>query len=245
MYYKSMMTAALAGTVFMASAGELAHWSYDGQDGPTHWGELAPEFATCAAGKNQSPVNISGAIDSDLTEIKLDYKPGGYEVINNGHTIQVNYQPGSHIALDGHEYELKQFHFHSPSENLIESRQYPMEVHFVHADKDGNLAVVAVMFESGAENKTLSHVWNKMPHAVGEKQSLALLASAGELIPAEKTYFRFNGSLTTPPCSEGVTWLVMDHTDDASAEQLNAFLHTMHHSNNRPVQPLNARIIVR
>lgn len=245
MFYKTLIAAALAGSALMANAGELAHWSYDGQDGPTHWGELATDFSTCAVGKNQSPVNISGAIDSDLTEIKLDYKPGGFEVINNGHTIQVNYQPGSHITLDGHEYELKQFHFHSPSENLIESRQYPMEAHFVHADKDGNLAVVAVMFESGPENKTLSTVWNHMPHNAGEKQSLMQLASAGDLIPAEKTYFRFNGSLTTPPCSEGVTWLVMDHSDDASAEQLNAFLHTMHHSNNRPVQPLNARIIVR
>lgn len=245
MRHKILMSAAVFSISVGSVAGELSHWSYEGKEGPTHWGELAPEFVTCMVGKNQSPVNITGAIEGNLNELKIDYKPGGYEVLNNGHTVQVNYQGGSSIKVDGHQYELKQFHFHSPSENMIESKQYPMEAHFVHADDKGNLAVVAVMFEKGDTNATLSEVWNKMPHDAGSKQSLPQIVSAGDLIPDVKSYFRFNGSLTTPPCSEGVTWIVMDHADKASADQLNAFLQTMHHANNRPVQPLNARIVVR
>lgn len=243
--FKPMLYSSLLSATFVACAGEVSHWSYEGQDGPTHWAELAPDFSACSSGKNQSPVNITGAIEGNLPELGITYQPGGYEVINNGHTIQVNYQSGSFITVDGTDFELRQFHFHSPSENLIESRQYPMEVHFVHTDDNGNLAVLAVMFTRGEENRALKTIWQAMPEEVNNKATLMHQVSAGELIPEDRSYFRFNGSLTTPPCSEGVTWIVLQHTDDASDTQLNAFLQTLHHTNNRPVQPLNARVVIR
>lgn len=228
----------------LAMSEDKAHWSYSGQDGPEHWGELAPGFSLCSTGKNQSPVNLTGMIQSDLKEIKIDYKNGGNKVLNNGHTIQVSYAPGSMITVDGHSFELKQFHFHSPSENTIEGRSYPLEAHFVHADPDGNLAVIAVMFEEGKENAELEKAWAQMPEQAGESQDLKSMVNAGTLLPQQHDYYRFNGSLTTPPCSEGVWWLVMKNSDTASKAQVEKFTHAMHHANNRPLQAVNARMIL-
>ena len=228
----------------LAMSEDKAHWSYSGQDGPDHWGELAPGFSLCSTGKNQSPVNLTGMIQSDLKEIKIDYKNGGNKVLNNGHTIQVSYAPGSMITVDGHSFELKQFHFHSPSENTIEGRSYPLEAHFVHADPDGNLAVIAVMFEEGKENAELEKAWAQMPEQAGESQDLKSMVNAGTLLPQQHDYYRFNGSLTTPPCSEGVWWLVMKNSDTASKAQVEKFIHAMHHANNRPLQAVNARMIL-
>jgi len=206
---------------------------------------LSPAFAACGSGKNQSPVNLSSMIEGELEPIGIDYQAGGTEVINNGHTVQVNYQPGSSINVDGHRFELKQFHFHSPSENTIDGKSFPMEAHLVHADKGGNLAVIAVMFTQGNKNAELEKVWEKMPRHAGDKAALGSVADAVALLPADRDYYRFNGSLTTPPCSEGVYWLVMKQSVTASKDQLEKFAHTMHHPNNRPVQPLNARMIVK
>jgi len=231
----------LSGT---AMSDEKAHWTYSGDEGPQHWGELDSKYAACAAGKNQSPIDLSGMIDGKLPKIAVDYKAGGNEIVNNGHTIQVNYAPGSSITVSGHTFELKQFHFHSPSENTIEGKSYPMEAHFVHADKDGNLAVIALMFQEGAANAELEKAWAHMPEEADEKGSLPAAVDANALLPHKHTYYRFNGSLTTPPCSEGVWWLVMKSHASASKEQLEKFAHTLHHPNNRPVQPVNARMIL-
>ena len=220
------------------------HWEYSGEAGPESWGKLAPEFSVCAMGKNQSPVDLKGAIKGQLTPIKFDYKTNASEIINNGHTIQANYTPGSSITVDGVQFELKQFHFHAPSENLINGKSYPMEMHLVHADKDGNLAVVGVMFEEGAANAALTDLWKQMPEKADGKNVLAAQVNALKLLPQKQAYFRFNGSLTTPPCSEGVRWMVMKTSITASKEQLHAFEHTMHHANNRPVQAVNARPII-
>ena len=228
----------------LAMSEDKVHWSYSGQDGPEHWGSLAEKFSVCTTGKNQSPVNLTGMIESDLKAIKIDYKDGGNKVLNNGHTIQVNYAPGSTITLDGHSFELKQFHFHSPSENTIEGRSYPLEAHFVHADPDGNLAVIAVMFEEGKENAELEKAWAHMPEQAGEPQDLKAMVNAEVLLPKQHDYYRFNGSLTTPPCSEGVWWLVMKNSDTASKAQIEKFTHVMHHANNRPLQAINARMIL-
>lgn len=228
-----------------AIAGGDAHWTYSGHAGPENWAELSPSFATCGAGKNQSPVNLTAMIEGELQPIGINYQAGGTEVINNGHTIQVNYQPGSSIDIDGHRFELKQFHFHAPSENTINGESFPMEAHFVHADKAGNLAVVALMFKKGGENAELAKAWSKMPKHAGGKAMLSSVADADGLLPADRDYYRFNGSLTTPPCSEGVYWLVMKQPVSASEKQLEQFAHVMHHANNRPVQPLNARMIVK
>ena len=226
-----------------ASFASGVHWTYSGHEGPEYWGSLSPDYAACSGGKNQSPVDIAAMAEAELSPIEFAYQSGGDSVVNNGHTIKVGYAAGSSISVDGHSYELKQFHFHAPSENLIEGQSFPMEMHLVHADSSGNLAVVGVMFKEGETNAELEKAWAVMPDHEGEaKPSAALAAEA--LLPGNHDYYRFSGSLTTPPCSEGVLWLVMKDPVTASKAQIEAFEHVMHHPNNRPVQPLNARKVM-
>lgn len=248
---KNKIVIALAATILSTAAfaedqahAAHPHWSYEGAEGPDHWADIEPEFSTCAAGKNQSPINLTGFIKADLAPIQFDYKTGGEQVHNNGHTIQVNFAEGSSITLNGHTFALKQFHFHSPSENQINGKSFPMEAHFVHADTKGNLAVVAVMFEEGKTNEELEKAWKIMPHKASEKMQLAEQILGTAIMPNAKDYYRFNGSLTTPPCTEGVTWLVLKTPVTASKQQIENFTQVMHHQNNRPVQPTNAREIL-
>jgi carbonic anhydrase len=223
-----------------------AHWGYSGHEGPEYWGELSPDYAACSSGKNQSPVDLVNMVEGDLPELVIDYKAGGNEVVNNGHTIKINYAPGSTLTVEDKTFELKQFHYHTPSENTIEGRYYPMEAHFVHADKEGNLAVISVMYTIGDTNKELQKAWSQMPSDVGGKEKLKEVVDAKMLLPEKGgDYYRFNGSLTTPPCSEGVSWFVLKNADTASKEQVEKFSHVMHHDNNRPVQPINARVIIK
>ena len=240
------LTLALAPSlvVLAAEPGHGAHWDYVGQEGPTHWGDLDPSFDLCKRGKNQSPVDLKDFVDSQLPAIGFHYQPGGHDEVNNGHTIQIDYSAGSSITLDGRDYELKQFHFHTPSENHISGKEFPMEAHLVHADKEGHLAVIAVMIEAGAANHALANAWSVMPDQANTSVHLSTEISAEALLPAERDYYRFSGSLTTPPCSEGVLWLVMKHPITASPEQITQFAHVMGHPNNRPIQELNARLIV-
>lgn len=240
-----ILVAALFSASCTAVAGGSTHWTYTGHPGPEHWGELSPAFATCAAGKNQSPVDLTGFTEAELTPISFDYRSAGNEILNNGHTVQVNVKPGSHITVNGHIYELGQFHFHTPSKNHINGKSFPMEAHFVHADKDGNLAVVAVMFDEGNANAELAKAWAEMPMKAGDEQLLNTAVNPASLLPANRDYYRFSGSLTTPPCSEGVTWLVMQDSLPASAAQVAKFAKALPGPNNRPLQPLNARLIVR
>ena len=235
------LTACFTSTAFASTE---THWSYTGHEGPEYWGSLKPAYSVCASGKNQSPINLTGFIEADLTPIEFNYLAGGHEVVNNGHTIQVNFKAGSSISLNGHEYDLKQFHFHAPSENLIEGKSYPMEAHLVHADKQGKLAVVALMIEQGSENKELKEAWRKMPNTISAS-ALNTLINAASIVPGNQAYYRFNGSLTTPPCSEGVTWLVMKQAIMVSKEQIDKFSHVVHHPNNRPVQAINARTVLK
>lgn len=236
---------ALAGFGATSHAAGKGKWSYSGETGPKHWGSLHASFSACAEGKNQSPINLTRVIKSELTPITFSYKPGGREVLNNGHTIQVNYAPGSSITVDGKSFELKQFHFHAPSENTIEGHSYPLEGHFVHADAKGNLAVVAVMYSIESSLAELDKAWKHMPMKAGEKKALPTPVNANALLPKKRGYYRFNGSLTTPPCSEGVRWLVLDTYKEIGGAQVDAFKKVMHHHNNRPVQPINARTILR
>lgn len=222
-----------------------AHWGYSGHEGPEHWGELSEDYWACSAGKNQAPINLSGFIEAELEAIGVHYQVGGTEILNNGHTVQVNYASGSTITVGGHDFELKQFHFHTPSENHIKGNPFPMEAHFVHADKDGNLAVIGVMFVEGSPNESLAKAWARMPEKAGDKHNLPSSIAAEGILPTNMDYYRFNGSLTTPPCSEGVLWLVMKEPVTASKEQIKKFSHVMHHPNNRPVQSVNARPVLK
>ncbi|MGS3184655.1 carbonic anhydrase [Aeromonas taiwanensis] len=219
------------------------HWEYGGEGGPAKWASLTPEYGQCA-GSNQSPVNLTGLVEAELAPLQFHYQAGGHSVTNNGHTVQVDYAPDSTLELDGMRFTLKQFHFHAPSENLIEGKSYPLEGHLVHANDKGELAVVAVMFEPGGANPALGQAWQSLPAKAGEHHELKKPVSAEQLLPAKRDYYRFSGSLTTPPCSEGVRWLVMKDPVQVSQAQIDAFKAVMHHPNNRPVQPLNGRLVL-
>ncbi|AHV34069.1 carbonic anhydrase [Aeromonas hydrophila YL17] len=240
-----MKESLLAATLLLCPAAFAAtpHWEYSGEAGPAKWASLTPEFGQCA-GSNQSPVNLSGLVKAELAPLQFHYLAGGRSVTNNGHTVQVDYAQGSSLELDGMHFELKQFHFHAPSENLIEGHSYPLEGHLVHANDQGELAVVAVMFEPGKANGALSQVWQSLPAKAGEQRQLKEAVSAEQLLPAKRDYYRFSGSLTTPPCSEGVRWLVMKQPVQVSQAQIDAFKAVMHHPNNRPVQPLHGRLVL-
>lgn len=220
-------------------------WSYSGQSGPSHWGKLSSEYALCGMGKNQSPIDLASLIEAELPPVEFNYSSNAKEILNNGHSIQANYATGSSMSIDGQEFFLLQFHFHSPSENQIEGKSFPMEGHLVHADGNDNLAVVAVMFEEGETNRAIAELWEQMPDTAGDQEKLSSPINAQALLPESKDYYYFNGSLTTPPCTEGVTWIVMKQPVPISKDQIEAFTRVIGHPNNRPVQPVNARLILK
>ena len=223
--------------------GEGAHWTYGGHGGPAEWGALSPEFETCKLGKHQSPIDIRGAKTADLPPIKFDYKPSPLKVIDNGHTIQVNYAPGSSIDVGGVRYELLQFHFHKPSEEKIDGKAHAMVAHLVHKSADGKLAVVAVLLDSGGASALIDSTWKNLPK---EKEKEALVQNvtidASDLLPRSRGYYTFQGSLTTPPCSEDVTWLVLKTPVKIAANEIAAF-GKIYPTNARPTQPVNGRDI--
>ena len=230
----------LAGLLLLSSFAQgeqMAQWGYLSEEGPSHWGQLSPAYTSCSRGRNQSPVDLKGLIEAELPPLTLHYRKDGKEVVNNGHSIQVNYLPGSTLTVNGHEFELKQFHFHAPSENRIEGKSYPMEAHLVHADADGNLAVVAVMITEGGDNYTLSKIWEQMPEKAGDKQELKEPVNVEGLLPESRDYYMYNGSLTTPPCTEGVLWLVMKQPVTVSSSQIKKFRHLMRKRSNHTVLP--------
>ncbi|MDF1513298.1 MAG: carbonic anhydrase [Anaerolineae bacterium] len=223
---------------------ESVHWGYTGDCGPEYWGKLCPEFQLSSTGKNQSPINLTGIVKADLAPLQFDYQAGGVEICNNGHSVQVNVAPGSTLNAAGYVYELKQYHFHVPSENHINGQPFPMESHLVHMDSDGNIAVVAVMYVTGPANPALSQAWAHMPETVGCTYTLNPAVPVTDLLPENRAYYRFNGSLTTPPCTEGVCWFVMKAPVTVSQAQIDYFARVMGVPNNRPLQPLNARVVL-
>ena len=218
------------------------HWSYQGHGGPAAWAKLNPEYATCGTGKHQSPIDIKTATHADLPEIQLAWQPGAFKVVNNGHTIQVTVPEGSSITVGDRKYELLQFHFHTPSEEAVKGKHAALVAHFVHKDAEGKLAVIGVLFDVGAENAGLAQVFAKMPAKAGEEATLDAPLDPSALVPAKRPYWEFEGSLTTPPCSEGVRWLVLQQRSTLSKAQLAAF-QKLYPKNARPVQPLNGRAV--
>ncbi|AHM72833.1 carbonic anhydrase [Yersinia hibernica] len=241
---RKLLLAAMLATSFTISAAEHAHWGYEGQEDPAHWGKLSPDFSLCETGKNQSPVNIKGALKTHHGQLELAFQPGKQQIVNNGHTIQINVSDGNTLKLDGDTFTLQQFHFHAPSENEIDGKQYPLEAHFVYKDKVGALVVLALMFQEGKTNSQLAHAWQQIPTTIDQAAVLDKPLDINALLPKQFNFYRFSGSLTTPPCTEGVSWLVLDKQVSASGEQISQFRSAVHHSNNRPVQPLNGRVIV-
>lgn len=239
-----IILAAMMIASFSSYAAEHAHWGYEGQEDPAHWGKLSPDFSLCETGKNQSPVNIQGALKTHHGKLELAFKPGKQQIVNNGHTIQINVSAGNTLLLDNDTFTLQQFHFHAPSENEIDGKQFPLEAHFVYKNSSGALAVLASLFKEGQANPQLAQAWQQMPTAVDQTAVLKHPLDLKALLPKQFNFYRFSGSLTTPPCSEGVTWMVLDQPLNVSTEQIRQFHSVIHHNNNRPVQPLNGRIIV-
>lgn len=224
-------------------APKKAKWSYSGETGPEHWGELSEAFATCSTGKLQSPFDISADITAVLPELGLNYNSVPMKVLNNGYTIQADTAGGGQLVVDGKTYDLLQFHFHAGSEYTIDGATYPMDLHLVHASKEGELAVVGVVIKEGEANPELAKLWANMPASKGENVVEGQSVDVNNLLPASKQYYRFMGSLTTPPCSEGVNWHVLSEPITASAEQIAAY-RAIHPMNARPLQPENNRLVV-
>lgn len=221
------------------------HWTYEGPDGPAHWGDLDPSYQTCKLGHLQSPIDIpaSKLKASHLDPIQFDYKPSPLEIVDNGHTVMATAAPGSFIRIGSAEYELQQVHFHRPSEETVDGKHFAMVAHLVHKNKEGALAVVAVLFEEGTPNATLAALFAHLPTTPSKQESPSgVQLDAAKLLPSTTAYYTFSGSLTTPPCTEGVTWYVLRKPATASAGQLAAFAKRYPH-NARPTQPLDGREI--
>lgn len=221
--------------------GEAPHWGYEGMSGPDHWGELSPDWALCSEGTEQSPVDIPSSAPVNPGDITFGYDPSQLTIVNNGHTIQVNYDPGSTIEVGGKSYELKQFHFHALSEHTMDGAYTPLEMHLVHQAEDGQYAVVGVFINSGDANPAFEPIWAHLPAEAGDPQMIdGVMVNADDLLPGERTYYRYNGSFTTPPCTEGVQWLVLSNDITLSDGQIGDFTAIVD-GNYRPVQPLNER----
>ena len=226
----------------LARAADEAHWSYEGTDGPTQWGELDPGFKACSAGTQQSPIDLKGAIKADFGRLELDWKPQAYAIVNNGHTIQANAKPGSFARVAGDTYALQQFHFHAPSEHAINGTRTAMEVHFVHAGTGGRYAVVGAFMQSGAANAAFGAIMAAAPRKPGDG-ALRRPIDPHQLVPAKSDVYRYAGSLTTPPCSEVVDWNVYAHPIEVAAGDIAAF-HALYPMNARPLQALDRRFVL-
>jgi carbonic anhydrase len=221
---------------------QIKHWSYDGEDGPANWGKINTAWAQCASGKRQSPIDIHDGIKVDLEPIQFDYKPVHYKVTDTGHTIQVDLEPGNRFTLTGHQYDLMQFHFHRPSEEHVNGKGFQMVVHLVHKGDDGKLAVVALLVDEGVANSIIQNVWNNLPLERSDPIEPVGTIDLSQLLPMAREYYTYMGSLTTPPCSEDVMWMVMKQPIRMSASQI-AIFGRLYPMNARPIQPNENRII--
>ena len=217
----------------------VAHWDYEGEMGPEHWGK---EFPTCGKGKSQSPLNIKGPFEKVRFNVVPDYKPGPLKIVNNGHTIQVNVVPGSKLRIDGKAFDLLQFHFHRPSEEHINGKPSAMVIHFVHKNDAGELAVLGVLLQEGNENPGIKTLWSYAPPKEGPEVAPDNVAfNPTNLLPREMEFFHYDGSLTTPPCTEKVKFFILKSQVNISKDQITQFPFKM---NARPIQALNDRKIL-
>ena len=240
------MVAPLAVFVLSAAtvsyADEDQHWSYSGEDGPYKWGDLSDDYRMCSEGRNQSPIDLAGAISADLEELILDYPNRGLVgEVNTGHTLQENLNPGNFATIRGQKYEAKQFHFHSPSEHRINGKSYPLEIHMVHSNSNSQLAVIGFLFVEGEENSMLNQLNGFRPPGMAPYEGPI---DYNDVVTNRGEYYTYNGSLTTPPCSEGVLWVILKNPITASKEQIERFHDKMGADTNRPIQPRNARTIL-
>ncbi len=236
---------------YSASASEDApHWSYHGEHGPAHWHQLSEKFSACGKGSSQSPIDLDSTLPVTSSFISKEYKPAALriahhehviDILDNGHTIQVTYDEGSEFVTNDNRYELAQFHFHAPSEHTVDGKNFPMEMHLVHSNAKGELAVIGILIAEGKHNHNFDTFFNNMPKKPGESKHLEHVnINIDDLLPSLLRYFHYSGSLTTPPCSEGVNWFVSQAPIELSAQQIAQFTAVINH-NSRPVQALNGR----
>lgn len=229
---------------------QTANWSYSGETGPISWGDLDQTYTACVNGREQSPINVDYSevkTTKTIETIDFQYKPTSFSVINNGHTIQVNNESERNkMIVEGTEYGLVQFHFHTPSEHQFSGQQYAMELHLVHQNENNELAVLGVMIQEGVVNKNLQTIWDALPKQKTTEEAIFIREPINlqVLLSQEQTFLYYNGSLTTPPCTEEVKWIVLEQPIEMSKEQIEVFQQIFPH-NNRPVQPLNEREIIR
>jgi carbonic anhydrase len=223
-------------------------WTYDGERGAAHWGELDPAYALCNTGKEQSPIDIQKADKADLPALHFEYHSGPLKyLINNGYAIRVNYhddpQEGNFLTVGDTRYRLTQFHFHHPSEEYVHGKPHEMAIHFMHQSSDGKIAGVTVFLRAGRVNPTVQKLWDRMPATKGNEIDVpGVEIDPGDLLPSDLAYYTYMGSLTAPPCTEGVPWFVLKKPVEVSPEQISAFT-KLHPHDVRPIQPLNGRIV--
>ncbi|WP_051901497.1 carbonic anhydrase [Methylotenera sp. L2L1] len=221
-----------------------AAWSYDGKEGPSHWGKLSSEYSMCDAGKSQSPIDIEESLDANLKPLKLLQKFPVKEVLKTNHSIQLNFKDGNIVAIDNMTFKLKQINFHTPSEHSIKGKSFPLEAQFLHTDTKGSTAIVAVLFREGKPNPALEKILKQLPTESEKPATLKSRVLASEMMPSNQDYYRFSGSLTTPPCTEGIRWILIKTPITASKAQIEALAEVVTSQNNRPIQALNGRLIV-
>ena len=252
------------------SSGSAAkHWTYTGETGAEHWGSLAKEYSLCGSGRVQSPIDIDGSVSANSFDLNFSYQDVPLQILNNGHTIQINYSTESHdedsnvyingekhalpsaiqynsgLSISGEYYKLLHVNFHSPSEHHVDGKPYAMEAHFVHMNSQGQHAVVGVTMKRGSTNRFLDQLWSHMPTTKSGPNTISgVSVNAHDLLPHRKSYYHYRGSLTTPPCSEGVRWFVLKESIEVSDAQVERFLSVIGH-NARPVQPINHRPLIR
>jgi len=225
-------------------AAEGAHWSYEGATGPEKWGDLDAAAKVCSAGSQQSPIDIGAAIKAQLPPLRIGWAKKADTIVNNGHTIQLNFGAGSTLSLGKENYTLVQFHFHRPSEHTIDGKNYPMEVHFVHRNAAGGLAVIGVLMATGKANPTFGKIVATMPQHEGPETKADPMIDPSRLLPANLSYYRYTGSLTTPPCSEVVEWLLLTTPIQVAEADVAGFA-KLYAMNARPVQKGNRRYVLR
>jgi carbonic anhydrase len=237
--------AILALSVATAAAQTTAHWDYEGKDGVLRWGKLDPAYKACSQGHEQSPIDIRGAhLNKALQPIEFHYIAGAMTLTNNGHTIQADVHPGSYIVAGGVRYDLVQFHFHHPAEEAVKGKLTDLSVHLVHKSADGKLAVIAVRMteDVGSPNAVLASLWPHLPRKAGASEKIAEMVSPAGFLPADRGYWTYTGSLTVPPCTEGVRWFVLEQEMPLSRDQLRAFS-ALFKMNSRPLQDPHGRRI--
>jgi carbonic anhydrase len=230
--------------VLPAQAGEgSVHWAYKGELGPEYWGDLSPKFVQCKVGLNQSPINIVDTFDTDLPTLELDYNTSTVDLVNNGHTAQANVQPGNYLRVGGEVFELLQFHLHTPSEHRINGKSFLMETHYVHRNEKGELAVLALLHDEGPRSEALDRLEREIPQEIDKPVAYRESLTGIPIIRVDKAYYRYNGSLTTPPCSEGVRWYVLKQSSPVSLDQ-QALYQQFIGDDARGPQPTNARVVL-